>query len=83
VGLGGLTVFTFYAVWMYTFSLSVELLLKTVNPQSSHYSINPFIYHCFNHAVASTAAVLALVYHSTGESVMYTCSTTSSEIIEL
>jgi hypothetical protein len=71
--LGGVFLYFYYLGWDYTLWLSVEILLKLLNPQNTGYDKRRIFYHLLSHGSSLAVFITIAVSGTNGESVMKTC----------
>lgn len=71
--LGALCIYFLYVSWDYNLFLSIEILLKILNPHKTQYKFRLILYHLLSH-LTSLAVFMVLVTSGTnGDSVLTNC----------
>jgi hypothetical protein len=71
--LGSFAVYFFYLSWDYNIFLSIEILLKILNPHKESYKVRNFLYHFLAHLSSLVVFIILMTSGTNGRSVMKTC----------
>lgn len=71
--LGAFSVYFYYLSWDYSLLLSIEILLKIMNPHKTGYKRRRFWYHAISHITSMVVFVVIMVSQTNGNSILATC----------
>ena len=81
--LGAAFMYFYYLGWAYNVLLSVEILLKLLNPQNIGYDKRRHWYHYLSHGTGLIVFIIITASGTNGESILKTCSVEHGTILEL
>ena len=81
--LGSLCVYFYILSWDYNVLLSIEILLKILNPHRTGYVRRRFWYHSISHLTSLAIFIALMVGENNGNSVLNTCFVESRTVYEL
>lgn len=81
--LGAAFMYFYYLGWAYNVLLSVEILLKLLNPQNTGYNKRRIWFHCLSHGTGLIVFIIIAASGTNGESIMKTCSVEHGTVLEL
>ena len=81
--LGAFSVYFYYLSWDYSLLLSIEILLKILNPHKTGYKARRFWYHAIAHLTSMSIFISLMVSKTNGNSIMKTCFVQENSVYEL
>ena len=81
--LGAFGVYFYFLSWDYNMLLSIEILLKILNPHQTGYKKRLIWYHCISHLTSAALFISIMVSDTNGNSIMKTCFVENRSVYEI
>ena len=81
--LGSFSVYFYYLSWDYSLFLSIEILLKILNPHKTAYKARKIWYHIIAHFTSLLIFIILMISQTNGTSIMTTCFVQEKSVYEL
>jgi hypothetical protein len=80
---GSFSMYFYFLSWDYNLLLSIEILLKILQPHKTGYSIRRIWYHCISHLTSFIVFLFCMLGDNNGNSIMKTCFVQEKSVYEL